>query len=226
VIAAHITGKGKSNCNSSEINAVVITDLDFVSDLYIEQQSELTRLSQGAGVQQKLDNLTLLQNAIEVLTGDKEFVALRNRRPQPRTLTSVEAQTDIYRQERAKKQGEIEKRVREQLNTAQSQLNEATKKIEENQSLSFFEKLQQTSQEASTAQRRFDLQKEQLDKELELEISQLRAEEQGKITSMENRIRSMAVLLAPSPALLLGIVVLMVRTTNERRNVSVERRAD
>jgi hypothetical protein len=61
---------------------------------------------------------------------------------------------------------------------------------------------------------------------LELEISQLRAEEQGKITSMENRIRSMAVLLAPSPALLLGIVVLMVRTTNERRNVSVERRAD
>ena len=105
-----------------------------------------------------------LQNAIEVLAGDEGFVALRNRRPTPRKLTKVESVLSGFRSERAQKQEQAEKRVRDQLEQAQKELDEATKEIEENQSLSFFEKLQRTSQEASHTQRRFDLKKERLDK--------------------------------------------------------------
>jgi ABC-2 type transport system permease protein len=141
-------------------------------------------------------------------------------------LTTVEQQVDVFRQERAKKQEEIEKRIRQQLDEAQANLNVAAKKIEEDQSLSLFEKLQQASQEASSAQRRFDLQKEQLDKDLKLEIDRLQSEEQQRVSSLENRIRGLSVFLAPLPALLLGVIVLMVRTSNERRHISDARRAD
>ena len=63
----------------------LLADLDFLSDLYYEQQESL---------EQQLDNLSLLQNSIEVLAGDTGFVKLRNRRPTPRTLTQVEARIE------------------------------------------------------------------------------------------------------------------------------------
>ncbi len=207
VLAAQISG--------DNINVVFISDLDFLSDLYYEQQESL---------EQQLDNLSLLQNSIEVLAGDTGFVGLRNRRPQPRTLTKVEAWLEKFRDERAKQQEIAERRVRDQLEEAQLQLDEATKEIEENQSLSFFEKLQQTSQKASDTQRRFDIKKAKLDKELKIEIDELKSAEQQQISQLENWIRYLSVGLAPLPALLLGIAVLFIRTTNERKHIAPDRR--
>ena len=107
---------------------------------------------------------------------------------------------------------------------AQDELDSAAKEIEENESLSFFEKLQRTSQEASDTQRRFDLKKERLDKDLKTEIDALKASEQLQIEGYESRIRWLAVLLAPAPALLLGIIVLGWRAANERRQITPDRR--
>ncbi len=212
VIAAHVTG--------NNLNAVFVADLDFVSDLYYAQQQSLEQQS----VRGQLDNLSFLQNAIEVLAGDEGFVSLRNRRPSPRTLTKVESVLEGYRAERAGKQEEAEKRVRDQLEKAQQELDEAAKEIGENQSLSFFEKLQRTSQEASDTQRRFNLKKEKLDKELKKDISLLKSEEKQKTSDYERRIRLLAILLAPLPAFLLGIFVLSWRAMNERKHIEPDRR--
>ena len=171
-----------------------------------------------------LDNVAFLQNAIEVLAGDEGFVALRNRRPTPRTLTKVEKVLKGYREERAKKQEEAEKLVRTQLEEAQSELDEATREIEQNESLNFFEKLQKSSQEAADTQRRFDLKKERLDRELAQTISGLKSSEQQQIDGYEQRIRWLAVLLAPLPALFLGIIVLGWRASNERKHIAPDRR--
>lgn len=207
VIAAQVTG--------DKINVVFISDLDFVSDLYYNQQESL---------ESQLDNLSLLQNSIEILAGDTGFVSLRNRRPKPRTLTTVETQLEEFRNERAKKQEIAEKRVRDQLQAAQMKLDDAAKEIEGNQSLSFFEKLQQTSQKASDTQRQFDIKKAKLDKELKIEIEELKSEEQQQVSRLENWIRYLSVGLAPLPALLLGVVVLLTRTANERSHIAPDRR--
>jgi ABC-2 type transport system permease protein len=207
VLAARITG--------DKLNVVFISDLDFLSDLYYSEQQPL---------EQQLDNLSLLQNSIEVLAGDTGFVSLRNRRPTPRTLTKVETRLEEFRAERAKQQEIAEKRVRDQLEEAQLKLDEATKEIEGNQSLSFFEKLQQTSQKASDTQRQFDIKKAKLDKELKIEIEELKSAEQQQVSRLENWIRYLSVGLAPLPALLLGIAVLFIRTANERKHISPDRR--
>lgn len=212
ILAAHIQGR-----DESKLNVVFICDLDFLSDLFYEQQAEIG---------QQLDNSALLENAIDILAGHENFVTLRNRRPTPRTLIQVEKRIEQFRSERTKKQAEVESDIREQLSAAQKDLEKAAEKIEQDQSLSFFEKLQQTSREASQAQRRFDIKKERLDEELELEIKRLETQEQKNVNRLENIIGLVSIGLAIFPALLLGSIVLIVKTVNEHSQVRPSRRAE
>ena len=211
VLAAHIKGE------DANVNAIFIADVDFVSDLYFEQIAE-------GGLNQKLDNVAFLQNAIEVLAGEEAFVALRNRRPEPRTLVYIEKATEKFREDRAKTQEAIEKKIRDQLESEQGKLDEEAAKIEGDQSLSFFEKLQRTSQEASDAQRRFSLKKEKLDRDLKIQIDQLRSEEQNNIRRTEGFVKMLAIAFAPLPAFLLGCLVFMYRSSNERNQIKASRR--
>ncbi len=209
-IAAHV--------QDEKINAIFICDTDFVSDLYHEQ------IDDGA-LGQKLDNVSLLQNAIEILAGEESFVTLRNRRPESRTLTYIEQETEKCRKRRVEAEQAIEEDIRNKLQEEQAKLDVEARKIEENTSLSFFEKLQRTSQEASDAQRRFDLKKEKLDRDLKLQIDQLRSEEQNQIRRTEGLVRLLAIGFVPLPAIVLGLVVLIVRNSNERSQVKSSRRA-
>lgn len=210
VLAARITGEGEN-----KIDVVVIADLDFLSDIFYAQQEALG---------QKLDNVALLQNAIEILAGNEAFVALRNRRATPRTLEKLETVIEDFRSEGAKERAAAEKRVREELAVEQDKLQEANKEIQEDENLGFFEKLQRTSQEASEAQRRFDLKKRKMDRELKQTISKLETEQKQKITGLENFTRYLSILAAPLPALFLGIVVLWYRKINEDKGITDERR--
>ena len=211
VLAAHIEGR-----DENPLNAIFICDLDFLSDLFYKQQEELG---------QQLDNSRFLENAIDILAGRQEFVSLRNRRPTPRTLTEVEKRIETYRSERTKKQQDIEANIRKQLAVAQSDLEKAAEKIDQDQSLSFFQKLQQTSQEASQAQRRFEIKKQRLDDELKLEVKRLETEEQQNINRLENLIGLVSIGLAILPALLLGFIVLIVKTINEHSQTRPSRKS-
>ena len=210
VVAARISGDGES-----EIDVVFITDTDFVSDLTGQQEEALG---------QRLDNLAFLQNAIEVLAGNEDFVRLRNRRTKPRTLVKLESIIEDYKAARTVQQQDAEAGIREELAEAQSKLDKATKEIEDNQSLSFFEKMQRTSQEASDSQRRFDLKKKKLDRELKQKIAKLETEEQNNISRLETAVRYASIFAAPLPALLLGVFVLARRRKNEQKDIAPERR--
>ena len=178
------------------------------------------------GLDQNLDNVTFLQNVIEVLAGDEEFVSLRNRRPTPRTLTYIEEETKTFRKQRTKAQEDAEKRNRDQLAEEQAKLDVEAQKIEKDESLNFLEKLQRTSQSASDAQRRFDLKKKKFDQDLERQIGEFKTVEQNQIRRTEGWVKWLSVLLAPLPALLLGVFVWFNRVANERKLVTDERRAD
>ena len=210
VVAARVTGEGKK-----KLDVVVIADLDFLSEIYYSQEQALD---------EKLDNLSLLQNAIEILAGNEGFVALRNRRATPRTLEQLETVIDDFRSASTTQQAELERKVKDELKVEQEKLDEANKEIQSDQSIGFFEKLQRTSQQASEAQRRFDLKKKKLDRELKQTTAQLDSKQQQQISGLENRTRYLSILLAPLPALLLGILVLWYRKANEEKDIAADRR--
>ncbi len=210
VLAAQIKGKG-----DSKINVVFIADTDFATDMYFEQQPAL---------EQPLDNFTFLVNAIEALAGDSSFVRLRNRRATPRTLSRLEAMTDEFRQDAAKKQETIENEINLQLVDAQTELDKQTEKIQGDQELSVMQKIQQSVFSADVAERKFQLKKEKLDKQLEKEIDRIHAEEQQQIDAVESRVRFWSIFLAGFPALILGCFVLAFRTYSEKREIDPQRK--
>lgn len=210
VVAARIRGTA-----DKPMDVVLITDLDFVAEVAFEQERGLDR---------KLDNLTLLKNAIEVLADKPAFVNLRNRRSRPRTLVQLEQVFETFRQVRAEKQQSAEQAMQAELAEEQARLDVATREIQADQSLSILQKLQRSSQEASDAQRRFDIRKRKLEKDLSQTISSLQTEEQEGIERVENWTRYSAILTAPIPALALGIFVLALRYYNEQKNIAPQRK--
>ncbi len=172
----------------------------------------------------RIDNVSLLQNAIEILAGNEDFVALRNRRATPRTLEKLETVIEEFRAEGAVEQAAAEKEMLSELEKEQAKLNEANEKIQEDENLGFFEKLQRTSQEASDSQRRFDLKKKRLDRNLKETIAKLDTRQNQLISGLESRARYLSIFAAPLPALFLGVFVLWFRKLNEEKNITPERR--
>ena len=210
VLAARITGSGDAG-----VNVVFIADLDFVCDWFYQQEEELG---------QKLDNLGLLFNALDILSGNDQFVSLRNRRLVPRTLTRLEHIFDGFRAEKAKADQKREEEVQALLEKEQEKLDEATAKIQDNQSMGLGEKLQQTFQRASDSQRRFELKRDKLMREKKIEDEKSKSKLSANIEHQEGITRWLSVLLAPLPALLLGGLVLWFRQAGEQRNIADDRR--
>ena len=215
-VAARVQSKSDKE---NGLDVVIITDMDFLSDLAFQQEEQLEEQ-----VDQKLDNVNFLLNAIEVLGGADDFVELRNRRPRPRTLVKLETTFKDFRELRSERQQEIEKRVQDELDAAQEKLNKATEDIQGNESLNFLEKLQKTSQRATDVQKQFEIKQRKLERELKQQVSALEIEEQSNIQWIKNKYRGLTALIAPLPAVMLGIVVLWFRVINEQRNINPNRR--
>jgi ABC-2 type transport system permease protein len=210
VLAARITGEGDDG-----VNVVFIADLDFVSDYFYQQQEALG---------QKLDNLSFLYNALDVLSGSDQFVSLRNRRAKPRTLTRLETIFDGFRSKKAKSDQAREEKLQAELEKEQALLDADTEKIQTDQSMGLGEKLQQTFQRASDSQRRFELTQARLLREKAIEDAKSKNEMQEKIASQESVTRWLTVLMAPLPALVLGGIVLWFRKTGEQKDIADDRR--
>ena len=210
VLAARITSEGDGG-----VNVVFIADLDFVSDFFYQQQEALG---------QKLDNLSFLYNALDVLSGSDQFVSLRNRRATPRTLTRLETIFDGFRSKKAKADQAREEKLQAELEKEQALLDADTEKIQTDQSMGLGEKLQQTFQRASDSQRRFELTQARLLREKAIEDAKSKNEMQEKIASQESVTRWLTVMMAPLPALLLGGIVLWFRKVGEQKDIADDRR--
>lgn len=210
VVAARIQGEGDNG-----IDVVFIADLDFVSDWFYQQQEVLG---------QRIDNLPLLYNSLDILAGSDEFVSLRNRRSTPRTLTRLETIFDGFRDRKAELDQKREEELQKELAKEQERLDAATAEIDGNQSMGLGEKLQQTFQRASDSQRRFDLTQARLLREKEIEDAKSKNAMQEKIARQESVTRWLSVLMAPLPALLLGVIVFWMRQSGEQRDIAEDRR--
>ena len=218
MVAAHVKGK-----DSNQVNVVVIADMDFVSDLRVAQEDALNE-SLSDRVRQRLDNLAFFQNSIEVLAGDDSFVRLRNRRATPRTLTRLEDVFKTFRQKTTEQREAAEEELTLKLQEEQEKLEKANAGVQADQNLSIFQVLQKTGQQTLDAQRRFDLTKARLDKQLEQDIEQLKTNEQNQIDSVQSQARYLSIFLAPLPALILGVIVLWFRKFAEERGIESDRR--
>ena len=116
------------------------------------------------------------------------------------------------------RQAELEAELNLKLAEAQAKLDAKTKALEENQDLTFIQRLQLTATAASEEQNRFDRESEKLEKEYQREITKLEVEEKRLIEGQENWTRFFAVLLPPLPALAMGIYVALIRLSQQAKS--------
>ena len=214
VVAAHITGnKGEQH----KVNVIYVADVDIVSDaLFNVVQSDMHGL--------KLDNVKFVLNCVDVLAGDTSYVDLRKRRPQHRTLKEVQREADQFRENSLEEREKAEKEAEEALEKVTGELDKVIEKIDADETLSLIEKRQRMEIATQRKQRELDVEKANIDREKAEKLDQLKASEQRQIKQTENEFRFWAVIFPPIPSILLGMLVLGLRLTAERKDIEEVRR--
>jgi ABC-2 type transport system permease protein len=213
VIAAQIKSKADA---AEKVNVIFVADTDIVSDdLFRIQESQLYGL--------KIDNVTFVLNAVDSLAGNTDFLALRKRRPKLRTLETIEAQKDIFKQNLNNQIQDAEKQAKERLEKAQKQMDETVAKIEKDESIDPRTKQQLIRLARQDAQNVLDEETKEIDRDKTRQIDLMRDEVNRQIAAREMTAFLMGLILPPLPAILLMGIVLSVRLMNETTGVSPDR---
>jgi ABC-2 type transport system permease protein len=97
VVAAHVSGESVAQGDTTRADIIFVADLDFISEQFFE-------IRRRGYENLDFDNVSFFLNCIDVLAGDDSFIELRRRRVQHRTLTTVEARTRAYSEQRAQEE--------------------------------------------------------------------------------------------------------------------------
>ena len=215
VLAARITGGGDGEADGTKRNAVFVADIDLISDWFFQQRFQAESLS--------FDNVAFVLNAVDVLAGTEEFLPLRRRKAQRRTLTEVESQTTRFLESLNEAERDLEKTLDEKLEQRRLTFEERRRAIEEDPNLSPRARAQAVQAALADEQRRMEIEEARERTALNRELDLKRSATRRRVRETENKFRLYGVTLPPIPAIALGLVVLLIRLAQERRELDPDR---
>jgi ABC-2 type transport system permease protein len=211
----------KSESKGGRANVVVLADLDMVSDIFFD----LRRKSSENLDIFNFDNVTFVINCVDELVGDDAFIALRSRRPKHRTLTAVEEQSKEYVKKATEDSKKAEDQAKAELAKAQGNFDEKVRQVDASQDKDEQTKRIELETIRAVENRKLDVTKSRIEDEKRKAILSSRAEKERAIQAIQARIKTLAVILPPLPALLLGGLVFFVRSGKENRGTLPSRLA-
>ncbi|MFN0195982.1 MAG: Gldg family protein [Planctomycetaceae bacterium] len=223
VVAAHITGKqaGGDSVGGS-LNVIFVADADIISDQMFELRQRGFRRTESSA-ELNFDNVTFVLNAVDVLSGDDSYLNLRKRRTTHRTLKLVEARTAQSLKEQTKETEAATKEEKDKLAVAKENLRKVREAIEKDTSLDERAKKIMLSMKAEEEQRKLQVDEENIKREKQARIDKIKAKTVREVRKDEDFIRYISVAVPPSPALLLGILVMILKWSAEQSNISPDR---
>ncbi|HSG70220.1 MAG TPA: Gldg family protein, partial [Planctomycetaceae bacterium] len=212
VVAAHIKEKNK-------VNAIFVADLDMISNTFfgIREQGGIP------GLKLHFDNISFAMNAIDVLAEDETYVELRKRRPQLRTLTTLQRQRDVFINERNAQKQLAANEARNQLKLARQRFEEQKEQIEQDENLDERTKQRMIENLNRAEARRLEVAEANIQREENNKINKIDRDMKRAIGEIEDRAWLRALLLSPLPACVLGILMMIQILVSEKRNVVPER---
>ena len=211
VIGARIKGTGENKAN-----AIFIADADLVHDVMFNIfESQIEDLV--------IDNTLFVMNCVDTLAGEDDYVKLRNRRPAQRTLAKIEDEKNKFDAARQKREQEATKDADKSLADAKTRIEKVLAVIRDDKKMDDGEKLQILENATAAENRKLELEQKSIEQKKANSIRQARIESQELVKAIENRTWIESFLLCVLPALLLGLVVLVIRLLNEDSGAATDR---
>lgn len=192
----------------AEIHVIVVADADMIHEQFFEM-----RRAGFEGL--SFDNVTFVLNCVDVLAGDETYVPLRKRRPRHRTLEAVESLTKVHVDRQLEETRAAEDAAKARRDEAQARFDAKLKELKDRTDLDNRTKDIMVRNLEEVENRRLEVEKQRIDDEKESRVEKSKATMESSIRSIQKRIRVLAVLLPPVPALLIGLLVFMARIKRE-----------
>ena len=201
---------------SKTIDAIVVADLDFISDQFFDMRSR-------ADADVTADNVTFLLNCIDVLAKDESFVALRKRRLQYRTLERVEAETRAYIERRGKEEQQAAAEAKATIDHAQQTFAKTVADIDRRTDLDAQAREIMARNLQETENHRLDLMRRNIELARDAAIETSREKMEQGVRHIRNTIRTIAVLSPPLPIFVVGVAIFFSRRRRERETTAPRR---
>jgi ABC-2 type transport system permease protein len=217
VVAAHVSGESVAQGDTTRANIIFVADLDFISEQFFE-------IRRRGYENLDFDNVSFFLNCIDVLAGDDSFIELRRRRVQHRTLTTVEARTRAYSEQRAQEEQQAQMDAQTALMEAQQRLDQRVAEVQQRTDLDATTKqiMARNLQEAET--RRFEAERTTIEAERDLRVERSKEDMESQVRRIQSGIKTLAGLLPPIPVFVLGIVIFVRRRRRENEGAAASRR--
>jgi len=200
-------------------NAIAIADLDLISETFFDLRRDKRDESLD------FDNVTFVLNCVDVLAGDESIVKLRKKRPQHRTLTTLEAQASKFYEELQTATKAANDEAKNELQAAQKAFDKEVEQVRARTDWDERTKETQLANLQEVAQRRLEVKKRLIEDKQEEKIREAKAESERKIREIQNSVRFAAAALPPLPPLALGICVWFLRLRRENMGANPKRLA-
>jgi ABC-2 type transport system permease protein len=229
VIGARITGGGVAGVEGegalADRNVIVLADLDLFSNQFFQLRDQGADVDGDGLVDLRFDNVPFLLNLVDSLAGDDRFIELRKRQPKFRRLTWLEEQTETARETQQKERTKANENAKKELDEAQKALDEAVAAIKGRTDLD--EKTKEvmalSAQEAEN--RRLQVKEAKIEREKAKVVNRIDTDLKRKEDEVQDRIRILAVVLPPVPALLLALLIFARRRRREAESIPKSRSA-
>jgi len=206
-LACRVRGKTSPEAEH-EIDVIFLADLDMVSSQFFQIRRQ--------GVEGfQFDNVTLLLNCVDELSGDDSYIDLRKRRPRHRTLTRIEGAEEEYQVVWSQQKEEAEAKARMQLDLAQKRLDERVAEVGRSTELDEQSKAIRIKSIRDVEQRRFEVQKAAIEDDKSQIIEDAKAQKLRSEDGVRDWYRLWALLFAPVPGILVGLATVVRRRNRE-----------
>lgn len=208
--------EAKTVSKTEKVDLIVFSDMDFISDRFFSVRRQ--------GIENlNFDNVTVFLNAIDFLSGDKDFIQLRNKRKKHHILTKFDEIRKDLNKKRMKIVEKAEEDAEKEMENAQKALDEAVALIQKDDKLKPEEKMRTLATVQEQQSRQFSVKKEDIDKKKTRKIQAAERELNEEMKSHKQTVVFMAVAIPPLLPLFLALIVYFKRRSREIKNVSKSR---
>jgi ABC-2 type transport system permease protein len=202
----------------AKLNVIVVADVDWIIPSFFA-----IREGGDEDFLPATQNVTLILNIMDELTGDDRFLPIRKRTREYRTLTRIDDATAVHRDRAAKERDEFIEKIETREEIATEEMQAAIEEVESEDGLGDLERQVLLEQTRRIAQQKLEAEAEALADERREKIKEIEFERDQDIRSVQDRYKLYALLVPPILPLVLAMAVFFWRRDLERQGVSRER---